>query len=104
MTVYHRDLPAIQEHLAQLGPLRLRIVEYRLTHGYLHLELHAEDYSKRADIYLNNCLFICGPPAGGPWQLTAVGTYEDAQKVIVLSAAPNFLVKALRMDLSLSPP
>jgi hypothetical protein len=95
------DLKQIDEQLAKIGSIRSRIQEYRLTMGYLHVELSATDYSKRGDLYFNNCLFICGPTQGGPWVFRASEIEEDGQKVIKVSAGgDSFYVKALRVALS----
>jgi hypothetical protein len=70
--------------------------------GYLHVELRADDYTKRGDIYFSNTLFICGPTQGGPWEFRAVEIEENGQAAIKVSAgADTFYVKALRVALAI---
>ena len=96
------DVNQIDEQLAKIGPIRSRIQEYRLTMGYLHVELRADDYTKRGDIYLSDTLFICGPTDGGPWMFRATAIEEDRQKAIKVSAGGDaFYVKALRVALAI---
>jgi len=95
------DLNEIAEQLAKIGSVRSRIHEYRLTMGYLHVEMAADDYTKRGDIYFSNTLFVCGPTQGGPWEFRATAIEENGQAAIKVSAGDDtFYVKALRVALS----
>ncbi len=98
----HLDLDDIDQQLTEIGPVWARIQEYRLTMGYLHVELRDNDYSKRADIYLHGCLFICGPTQGGPWQFRVTEIHEDNQTAIKVSGGGDmFFVKGIKIALSI---
>ncbi len=63
-----RGVVAADECLRGLGEVWVYLSEYRLTHGYLHVLLTDRQFARLADLYLADCLHICGPTSGGPWQ------------------------------------
>src|SRR5688500_14436038 len=87
--------------LESLGAVWVRISEYRMTHGYMHLLITDAAFTKLADMYFTDCFLICGPTSGGPWRLNLSTGKEGGDPIVILSAGEGaFVVKALRVQAS----
>jgi hypothetical protein len=98
----YREPNDINREINGLGSVWVYLNEYRLTHGYLHLLITDEHFKRRADLYLTDCLHICGPTSGGPWRLRLEAHPSGAQSVLTLSTSDDlFVVKAIRAQLTI---
>lgn len=70
------------------------LMEYRITHGYLHLRCVDEGFATQIDVYLYDCISIHGPVSVGPCTLGV----SRAGDMVTLTAGDDLLVvRALRV-------
>lgn len=74
--------------LDELAPVWVRLVEYRMTHGYLHLGLSDGERDFVAHVYFVDCASIHGPTSGGPWRCKVS---EQADEGVVFDAGEGAL-------------
>lgn len=89
----------LADQLAGLGPAWVYLYEYRITHAYLHITVRDKSFSRLADLYLTDCISICGPTSGGPWHLTATIIAGERDTEFEIATLDRLLVvRALRAE------
>lgn len=97
------DISSATEELSRLGAVYVYLVEYRLTHSYMHLLLTGENFREvKAHLHLIGCSFICGKTLAGPLLVTVTELRQREQTAILIKSKPAHLkIRASRLRLEL---
>ncbi len=77
----------VRQVLAEVGAVWIRIVEYRDTHGYMHVMLSKDGRTALVDLYFRDCLRVDGVLSGGPWTCTLLEETFGEDRCLVLRSA-----------------
>jgi hypothetical protein len=84
--------------LEGLGEVWIYLSEYRITHGHLHLLVTDKNFSRLADVYFSDCLYISGPTSGGPWKVSvAEEAGDDGKRIVLYTEGRALTIRALRI-------
>jgi hypothetical protein len=67
------DLGPLRRILEEAQTWHVWLIEYSITHHFMHIVLHHNDFPRGVEITLEDVLYYSGPLQGGPYRLEVIG-------------------------------